>query len=267
MFCLIILFTFCVSTQNLFGMDVPQQHSVNLILTDKQFESVAEYIRKDWDSFVKRKLDKGIPINGSNNFGETFLHHAVTGGHLAVTQLLLARNANVHAVDGSMYTPLHVALTSNDHADSIVTALLERGASVTALGGIRKCTPLYLAAEYGFENFVRIMLVKAHYNIEYRLDPFADRDEVVRLITDFRIMEGKKLLKIKNKENRTPLDCVQFNLSVFSMRKDLDERQQLEKARCAALVPLLSEELFEDNYKLLIKQDVCKILETQQKKQ
>lgn len=266
MFFQIIFFTFLFSFQNMLGMDVPKDNPI-APLTDKQFESVVQYIQKDWDSFVRRKLEKGIPVNGSDNRGETFLHHAVIGGHLAVTQLLLASNANVHAVDGSMYTPLHAALTSNDHAATIVTALLEHGASVTALGGIRKCTPLYLAAEFGFVNFAKIILVKARYDIDYRLEASDGVEEAVKLMTDMRILEGKKLLKIKNKDKRTPLDCVEFNLKVLSLRKELVEREKLEKVQYAALKPLLSEELFEDNYKTLIEQDVRKILQTQQKKQ
>ncbi|MGE0010368.1 MAG: ankyrin repeat domain-containing protein [Candidatus Babeliales bacterium] len=266
---IIILITIlCCSL--LYAMDVSKEP---MVLSDKEFESVAIFIRKGWDSFVASKLaggiiSKPIPVNGCNAAGETFLHYAAGAGKHEVVALLLARGANVNAstTHGSA-TPLHSAIISSEYAPNIVIQLLEHDASVVFPAAISLNTPLHSAAESGFENLVKIILVKARHHIDYRLQGTDDFEEAVRLITNWRIMEGKKLLQLRNKKGFTPGEVVKFQLDVLCLRTDkLKVCDQETKEKLGRIIPLLSVDLFEMNFQNLIERDVRKILYASQKK-
>jgi len=88
----------------------------------------------------------------SNETGDTALHQAAQGGHLHVVTALLAAGANVDAVRGDGYRPVHCALMANwvvgrPSADrrAIADTLLARGAQYT----------IYIAALIGDEQYVR----------------------------------------------------------------------------------------------------------------
>ena len=88
----------------------------------------------------------------SNETGDTALHQAAHGGHLHVVTALLAAGADVDAVRGDGYRPVHCAImpnwvvgTPSAHRRSIADALLARGAQYT----------IYIAALLGHEAYVR----------------------------------------------------------------------------------------------------------------
>jgi uncharacterized protein len=58
---------------------------------------------------VRLLLDRGVPVNDTNNAGNTALHAAVTRGD-AVVRLLAERGADVHARNKAGFTPLDLAL-------------------------------------------------------------------------------------------------------------------------------------------------------------
>jgi ankyrin repeat protein len=77
-------------------------------------------------------------VRGSNETGDTPLHHAARNGHLHVVRALVAAGADVDAVRGDGYRPIHSALMSNwffqvdrGEAREIVDLLLSRGARYT----------------------------------------------------------------------------------------------------------------------------------------
>jgi ankyrin repeat protein len=93
----------------------------------------------------------------SNETGDTALHQAAWSGHLHVVRALLAAGADVDAVRGNGYRPVHCALMPNWFFQSelgprkeIADLLLSRGAEYT----------IFVAALRGDEQFVRDALAR-----------------------------------------------------------------------------------------------------------
>jgi ankyrin repeat protein len=93
----------------------------------------------------------------SNDTGDTPLHQASRNGHLPVVRALLAAGADVDAVRGDGYRPLHCALMPNwffqvdpGPRREIADVLLSRGARYT----------IFVAALRGDEQFVRNALAR-----------------------------------------------------------------------------------------------------------
>lgn len=89
-----------------------------------------------------------------NAAGESALMMAALRGNLDATQRLLARDAPVNKLG---WSPLHYAATGPE--PKIVLLLLERGAVVDAEAP-NKNTPLMMAARYGKEDSVKLLLAK-----------------------------------------------------------------------------------------------------------
>jgi ankyrin repeat protein len=112
-----------------------------------------------YDDIVALLLEKGAPVNCRvTEDASTPLHKACAGsksGHLAAATLLLANNADVHALNKWRETPL---LTAANHGQAgTVDALLKAGADPC------KCTdtgwsPLSIAAYKGHDDVVKLLL-------------------------------------------------------------------------------------------------------------
>ena len=100
----------------------------------------------------------------SNETGDTALHHAAKNGHLHMVRALLAAGANVDAVRGDGYRPVHCALMPNwffpvdlGARTEIVDLLLSRGAKYTifiaALRGDNAFVDNALASDRSLANF------------------------------------------------------------------------------------------------------------------
>lgn len=96
-----------------------------------------------------------IRINDASRAGETALMHACIKGHLDVVKQLLAMGARINQPG---WAPLHYA-ASADTADSLTIAqlLLDQHAYIDAESP-NKTTPLMLAAQYGSEAMVQLLL-------------------------------------------------------------------------------------------------------------
>lgn len=102
---------------------------------------------------VEAELARGPGLASTGNeTGDTALHHAAKGGHLPVVQALIDAGANVDAVRGDGYRPIHCALmpnwfmrVSSRTRDRIADLLLERGATYT----------VFIAALRGDAEYVR----------------------------------------------------------------------------------------------------------------
>lgn len=93
---------------------------------------------------IRRLLDAGVDINGSDDHGCTPLHLAIENGGNEAAILLLQRGADVHARDGDARTPLHTAAMNGNTL--MVQLLIKQGAHVRA----RDCegeTPLEVAQQ------------------------------------------------------------------------------------------------------------------------
>jgi uncharacterized protein len=97
---------------------------------------------------------KSLDVNVENASGENALMMAALRGQVAWMQRLLDRGAQVHK-EG--WSPIHYAATGPEV--KAVALLLERGAPVEALSP-RKDTPLMMAARYGAEGSVDLLLAR-----------------------------------------------------------------------------------------------------------
>ncbi len=95
-----------------------------------------------------------LDVNVDNANGENALMMAALRGHLDWMRRLLERGARVHK-DG--WSPIHYAATGPQAR--AVGLLLERGAPVEALSP-GKDTPLMMAARYGAEGSVELLLAR-----------------------------------------------------------------------------------------------------------
>lgn len=96
-----------------------------------------------------------IKVDLASPSGETALMYASIKGNLALVQRLLAMGASVNKPG---WTPLHYAASANhEHSTEIVRLLLENHAYIDAESP-NKSTPLMLAAQYGSEGMVKLLL-------------------------------------------------------------------------------------------------------------
>jgi ankyrin repeat protein len=105
---------------------------------------------------AQRLLDAGADPSAAsqNSLANTPLHAAAAGKHSEVALLLIARGANVHAVDAGRHTPLHIA-AENDLQD-VVQALRAAGADAHAVDAEDK-TPLSRAAARNLNEVVDLL--------------------------------------------------------------------------------------------------------------
>lgn len=97
----------------------------------------------------------GIRINDASASGETALMHACIKGHIDVVKQLLALGARINHPG---WTPLHyVASSDTEHSVAIAQLLLDQHAYIDAESP-NKSTPLMLAAQYGSEKLVKLLL-------------------------------------------------------------------------------------------------------------
>jgi ankyrin repeat protein len=97
---------------------------------------------------------QALDVNVENASGENALMMAALRGQLAWMKRLLERDARVHK-EG--WSPIHYAATGPEV--KTVALLLERGAPVEALSP-DKDTPLMMAARYGAEGSVDLLLAR-----------------------------------------------------------------------------------------------------------
>jgi len=96
----------------------------------------------------------GIDVNALNEAGESALMMAALKGDLSGAQLLLERGAKVNQPG---WSPLHYAATGRE--PKLVQLLLDRGAEIDAASP-NGSTPLMMAAQYGSEDSVRLLLAR-----------------------------------------------------------------------------------------------------------
>ncbi len=80
--------------------------------------------------------------------GRTLLHGAAAAGNLAMVELLLRLGAGPDTKDGGGHTPLY-SVANECHVPGggdVVRALIKAGARVDACDGVKRCTPLHMAA-------------------------------------------------------------------------------------------------------------------------
>ena len=82
--------------------------------------------------------------------GRTLLHAASAAGNLTCVELLLRLGADPSAKDGGGHTPLYsLGNESMSGGGGVAKALIQAGANVDACDGVKRCTPLHMAARRG----------------------------------------------------------------------------------------------------------------------
>ena len=77
---------------------------------------------------VKQHLAAGTDVNGTGDLGLTVLHNAAAAGHKEITQLLIAKGADVNAKNPSGRTPLDfVSNIKINNRDEIADLLRKHG--------------------------------------------------------------------------------------------------------------------------------------------
>ena len=119
----------------------------------------------------------GTDVNALNNAGESALMLAAIKGDMASAQWLLDRGARVNQPG---WAPLHYAATGPE--PRLVRLLLEHGAEIDAPSP-NGTTPLMMAAQYGSEDNVKILLDKG-------ADPNLRNQKELRAV-DFAKLSGR----------------------------------------------------------------------------
>lgn len=134
--------------------------------TDVDPEQVAGFIkaaRFGQEPAVKQYLDRDLPVNATNNFGDTALIAASAGGRGEIVHMLLAKGADANVRNREGRTALMAAAQNGDV--KIVSALLERGADV-AVQDKQGETALFDAVRYGrLEAVKRLLEAGANPNV------------------------------------------------------------------------------------------------------
>ena len=88
-------------------------------------------------SLVENLLQQGASLSASNYNERTPLHFSSKNNSLELTKLFLKHGAIIHAMDGSGYTPLDLAIGGGRANIKTATYLVESGALATQGGGRR----------------------------------------------------------------------------------------------------------------------------------
>jgi truncated hemoglobin YjbI len=143
--------------------------------------------------YVRQTLARNHDLVGERHArGRTLLHAAAGAGSLPIIEVLLASGADPSATDQGGHTPLYCVANEcgAPSGGDVVRALVQAGANVNANDGVKRCTPLHMAARRGYARVAEALL-ECGANIEAR-DSLGDtplrravncgRADVVRLL-------------------------------------------------------------------------------------
>jgi ankyrin repeat protein len=114
---------------------------------------------KDDMDLIDTLLAKGANIDAVDAQGETPLHHAVTDGQTEIIKLLLSRGANVNFKESKFgLTPLHLAvIIPFEYKTEIINLLLEYGTDIDAVTN-KGVTPVQFALTANHPEIVKLLI-------------------------------------------------------------------------------------------------------------
>jgi hypothetical protein len=101
--------------------------------------------------YAADRLNRDPSVAGERFAGRTLLHDAAAAGRLGLVELLLRLGLDPDIQDGGAHTPLYSVANEcgATGAGEVVRALVRAGADVHAHEGVKRCTPLHMAARRG----------------------------------------------------------------------------------------------------------------------
>ncbi len=109
----------------------------------------------DTKEIAELLIAKGADVDAMDMQGMTPLNMAASAGHTGIAKLLISKGANVNAKDNQGLTPLHRAETKE-----ITELLIANGAYVIVKKGDNGWTPLHTAARTGRKEVVELLIAK-----------------------------------------------------------------------------------------------------------
>jgi serine/threonine-protein phosphatase 6 regulatory ankyrin repeat subunit B len=165
-------------------------------------------------ALIRRLLDvDGIEVDSADYYGDTPLMHACMYKNIGVAKALLAKGANIEAIDSAQHTVLTKACRLNN--DTVVKMLLAHGASANAA----RLAPLLIACENRNPHIVELLLA-ANADVEV-----VDEGGYTPLIVACKngtlpivdmLLRAKAQPSVANIESHTPLmlSCAHDNVKI-----------------------------------------------------
>jgi len=101
--------------------------------------------------YVRTRLSEDRELAAQRFAGHTLLHMASGAGEVSTVELLLELGVDANIQDEGGHTPLYSVgnQCTAEGGGSVVRALVKGGAAVDACEGVKRCTPLHMAARRG----------------------------------------------------------------------------------------------------------------------
>jgi ankyrin repeat protein len=110
--------------------------------------------------YLRDQLSADPDLLRERHAGRTLLHAAAAAGNLTAVEMLLSLGADPNSHDGGRHTPLY-SVGNECQAGAggaVVAALVRAGAKVDANAGVKRCTPLHMAARRGNREVAQALL-------------------------------------------------------------------------------------------------------------
>lgn len=106
---------------------IEEEYPLGYGVSENDVEDLFSYCRHGRIVEIERHLDKGIPIDVRDQYGNTLLIIACQNGNKRVAKLLLRRGANINGRNHKGNTPLHYCYTFG-YGDTLGSYLMTKGA-------------------------------------------------------------------------------------------------------------------------------------------
>jgi truncated hemoglobin YjbI len=113
---------------------------------------VAVLIGSGHDAMAERAhalIDRHPDLAHERYSGRTLLHAAAAAGNTRIVTALLRMGVDADVQDDGGHSPLYAAANECPGSADVVRVLIQGGAQVDACEGVKRCTPLHMAARRG----------------------------------------------------------------------------------------------------------------------
>ena len=99
--------------------------------------------------YAERILQENPDLAHESYSGRSLLHAASAAGNLPIVSALLRLGVDPDIKDAGGHTPLYSVANECPGGGSVVRALIQAGANVNGCDGVKRCTPMHMAARRG----------------------------------------------------------------------------------------------------------------------